>query len=75
MVGGMGIRAELTDRTEADLKRIRRKLARLGDDDMTRGALVEREAELTLLLDDLEHRVPSARVLAGVAQIRTRGVA
>jgi hypothetical protein len=71
----MGIRAELTDRAEADLERIRFELTRLGEDDLTRAALVEREAELTHLLDDLEHGVPSPSVLAGTAQISARDAA
>ena len=75
MVGSMAIRAELTDRAKADLERIHDELTRLGDDDLNRGALEEREAELTRLLDDLEHGVPSPSVLAGTAQLRARRVA
>ena len=71
----MGIRAELTARTEADLENVRGELTRLGDDDLTRAALAEREAELADLLRDLEHGVPSPRLLARMAQIRTRAVA
>jgi hypothetical protein len=71
----MGIRAELTDRTEADLERVRGELTRLGEDDLTRAALAEREAELADLLRDLEPGVPSPRLLAATAQIRTRAVA
>ena len=75
MVGGMGIRAQLIDRTEADLRGIRRELARLSDGDLTRGWLEESEAELVLLLDDFEHRLPSPRVLEATGHIRARGVA
>jgi hypothetical protein len=71
----MGIRAELIARTEADLESVRGELTRLGDDDLARAALVEREAELADLLRDLEHGVPSPRLLARTAQIRTRAVA
>ena len=70
----MGIRAELTDRTEADLENVRGELTRLGDD-LTRAALVEREAELTHLLDDLECGILSPSVLAGTAQISARDAA
>jgi hypothetical protein len=65
-----GIRAALTAQTETDLTHIRHQLARLGDDDVTRPSLIEREAELNRLLDDLEHHVPSASVLAAAALIR-----
>jgi hypothetical protein len=71
----MGIRAELIARTETDLENVRGELTRLGDDDLTRAALVEREAELMHLLDDLEGGILSPSVLAGTAQIRTRAVA
>jgi hypothetical protein len=70
----MGIRAQLIDRTEADLRGIRGELARLSDGDLTRGGLEESEAELVLLLDDLEHRLPSPRVLEATGHIRARGV-
>jgi hypothetical protein len=71
----MGIRAELIARTEADLENVRGELTRLGDDDLTRAALVEREAELTHLLDDLECGILSPSVLAGTAQISARDAA
>jgi hypothetical protein len=71
----MGFRAELTDRTEADLENVRGELTRLGDDDLTRAALVEREAELTHLLDDLECGILSPSVLAGTVQMSARGAA
>jgi hypothetical protein len=70
----MGIRAQLIDRTDADLARIRRERARSDSDDLTRAALVEREDELIHLLDDLEHGVLSPGVLAGAAQLRTRAL-
>ena len=71
----MGIRAELTARTEADLENVRAELTRLADDDLTRAALVEREAELTHLLDDLECGILSPSVLAGPAELRARDAA
>jgi len=69
----MGIRAELADQTEADLENVRGELTRLGNDDLTRAALVEREAELADLLSDLEHGVPSATAKTKRADRRLDG--
>jgi hypothetical protein len=69
----MGIRAEVTEQTEADLERIRCTLAGLGDDDPNRAALDEREAELSQLLVDLEGHLASPGVLAATAQVGPRG--
>jgi hypothetical protein len=66
---GMGIRAQLIARTEAELTRVRGELARPGEDDLPRESLLEREAELTRLLDDLEDGNLSPDVLAEVAHV------
>ena len=68
-VARLGIRAELTLQTETKLQWIRHALAGPGDG-LDREALVEREAALALLLDDLEHCLPSPGVLAAAVQLR-----
>jgi hypothetical protein len=70
----MGILPELTERTEAELERIRRELAGLGDDNAICRSIEEREVELVLPLDDLENHRTSPRVLDATAHIRGRGV-
>ena len=66
----MGIRAQLIARTEAELTWVRRELARPGEDDPERESLLVLEAELSRLLDDLEHGNLSPDVLEGAAQVR-----
>jgi hypothetical protein len=67
----MSTRSALTDRATTELAGVRRHLARLVEGDETRDALEARAAELGVLLDDLEHGLLSARVLAATAELRT----
>ena len=66
----MGIRAQLIARTEAELTRVRRELARRGEDDVGRESLLALEADLARLLDDLVEGNLSPRVLEGAVRVR-----
>jgi hypothetical protein len=66
----MGMLADLTQRTNAELEMVRDALARTSDDDPRRAALEEHEIELELLIDDLTHGVTSPAVLEATARLR-----
>jgi len=69
---GLGVRAELTERTQAALDQARRDLSRLDAGDPTRDALEAELTELALLQNDLEQRLTSPRVLEATALLRMR---
>ena len=69
---GLGVRAELTERTQSALDQLGRDLSRLDAGDPTRAALEDELAELALLQNDLEQRLASPRVLEATALLRMR---
>jgi hypothetical protein len=68
----LGVRAELTERTQSALDQVRRDLSRLDAGDPSRNALEADLIELALLQNDLEQRLASPRVLEATALLRTR---
>ncbi|HLY13319.1 MAG TPA: hypothetical protein VKR24_03135 [Candidatus Limnocylindrales bacterium] len=68
---GLGVRAELTERTQAALDQARRDLSRLDAGDPGRNALESELTELALLQNDLEQRLASPRVLEAIALLRS----
>jgi hypothetical protein len=68
----LGVRAELTERTQSALDQVRRDLSRLDAGDPGREALEADLIELALLQNDLEQRLASPRVLEATALLRSR---
>ena len=66
----LGIRSELTERTQAALVAIRDRLVYLRSGDPARRPLEEQAVELNLLLDDLANQLASPRVLEAIAESR-----
>jgi hypothetical protein len=67
----LGVRAELTERTQSALDQVRRDVSRLDAGDPRRDALEAELTELALLQNDLEQRLASPRVLEATALLRS----
>lgn len=66
----MGILADLTVRTEAELEVVRGRIADLPEEDPQRAILEDHREELEFLLHDLTQQITSPLVLSSVAGLR-----